>query len=52
MAKTLALKPEGRYAIGMRRTLRGFDGESLLRAERSRFVSNDIGLPLGADAQL
>ncbi len=49
------LTPQDRFAIGGRYTVRGFDGESNLSAERGWLVRNDVGLPLqtiGAEAYL
>lgn len=42
------LVPQDRFAIGGRYTVRGFDGESILSAERGWLLRNDIGLALGA----
>ncbi|MEO8408951.1 MAG: ShlB/FhaC/HecB family hemolysin secretion/activation protein [Propionivibrio sp.] len=42
------LVPQDRFAIGGRYTVRGFDGESVLLAERGWFVRNELGMPLGA----
>lgn len=42
---------QDRFAIGGRYTVRGFDGESVLSAERGWFIRNDLGLSLGASAQ-
>lgn len=46
-----ALVPQDRFAIGGRYTVRGFDGESLLAAERGWFLRNDLGLALGGSGQ-
>ncbi len=43
-----ALVPQDRFSIGGRYTVRGFDGESILLAERGWLVRNDLGLALGA----
>lgn len=45
------LVPQDRFAIGGRYTVRGFDGESLLSAERGWLVRNDLSLGLGASGQ-
>jgi hemolysin activation/secretion protein len=42
------LTPQDRFSIGGRYTVRGFDGESSLMAERGWLVRNDIGWALGA----
>lgn len=41
------LTPQDRFAIGGRYTVRGFDGESSLSAERGWTLRNDLSLPLG-----
>ncbi|MCL1960765.1 MAG: ShlB/FhaC/HecB family hemolysin secretion/activation protein [Desulfovibrionaceae bacterium] len=41
------LTPQDQFAIGGRFTVRGFDGESSLMADRGWLVRNDIGLALG-----
>lgn len=41
------LVPQDRFSIGGRYTVRGFDGESVLSAERGWLLRNDIGLRLG-----
>lgn len=41
------LTPPDRFAIGGRYTVRGFDGESSLSAERGWTVRNDLGWTLG-----
>ena len=46
-----ALYVMDQFSIGSRYTVRGFDGETMLAAERGFFVRNDIELPLGASAQ-
>lgn len=40
------LTPQDRFGIGGRYTVRGFDGESNLSAERGWFVRNDIAVPM------
>lgn len=45
------LTPQDRIAIGGRYTVRGFDGESSLMAERGWYWRNEIGMPLGASAE-
>lgn len=45
------LTPQDRFAIGGRYTVRGFDGESSLSAERGWLVRNDLGLALGDSGQ-
>ncbi len=42
------LTPQDRFGIGGRYTVRGFDGESSLSAERGWFVRNELGWALGA----
>ena len=39
------------FSIGSRYTVRGFDGETVLAAERGYFLRNDIELPLGSSGQ-
>ena len=46
-----ALYLADQFGIGSRYTVRGFDGDTILAAERGFFVRNDIELPLGASAQ-
>ncbi|MBS1229229.1 MAG: ShlB/FhaC/HecB family hemolysin secretion/activation protein [Proteobacteria bacterium] len=41
------LVPQDRFAIGGRYTVRGFDGESVLMAERGWLIRNDVGIALG-----
>lgn len=41
------LTPQDRFAIGGRYTVRGFDGESSLVAERGWLVRNEVAMPLG-----
>jgi hemolysin activation/secretion protein len=43
-----ALVPQDRFSIGGRYTVRGFDGENTLAADRGWLVRNDLGLLLGA----
>lgn len=45
------LVPQDRFSIGGRYTVRGFDGESVLMAERGWLLRNDLGLQLGASGQ-
>ena len=45
------LVAQDRFSIGGRYTVRGFDGESVLMAERGWFVRNDLGLILGESGQ-
>ncbi|MEO8627545.1 MAG: ShlB/FhaC/HecB family hemolysin secretion/activation protein, partial [Betaproteobacteria bacterium] len=45
------LVPQDRFAIGGRYTVRGFDGESVLLAERGWLIRNDLGVALGASGQ-
>ena len=45
------LVPQDRFAIGGRYTVRGFDGESLLSAERGWLIRNDLGAALGNSGQ-
>lgn len=45
------LVPQDRFAIGGRYTVRGFDGESLLSAERGWLIRNDLGWPLAQSGQ-
>lgn len=40
------LVPQDRFSIGGRYTVRGFNGESVLSAERGWLIRNDVGLPL------
>lgn len=46
-----ALTPQDRIGIGGRYTVRGFDGESSLLAERGRTWRNEIGLALNAHTE-
>lgn len=45
------LVPQDRFSIGGRYTVRGFDGESVLMAERGWLLRNDLSLALGASGQ-
>lgn len=45
------LTPQDRFAIGGRYTVRGFDGESSLSAERGWLLRQELGLALGASGQ-
>ncbi|WP_418128013.1 ShlB/FhaC/HecB family hemolysin secretion/activation protein [Thermithiobacillus tepidarius DSM 3134] len=45
------LVPQDRFAIGGRYTVRGFDGENLLSAERGWLLRNDLGWTLGRSGQ-
>jgi len=45
------LVPQDRFAIGGFYTVRGFDGENVLSAERGLLLRNDLGLSLGATGQ-
>lgn len=45
------LVPQDRFAIGGRYTVRGFDGENILAAERGWLVRNDLGLALAPSGQ-
>ena len=45
------LIPQDRFSIGGRYTVRGFDGEQILSAERGWTFSNDLGLSLGNTGQ-
>jgi len=46
-----ALVPQDRFAIGGFYTVRGFDGENVLSAERGLLLRNDLGLSLGGTGQ-
>lgn len=48
---TTALTPQDRLAIGGRYSVRGFDGESALAAERGWTLRNDFSLALGDSGQ-
>lgn len=45
------LVPQDRFSIGGRYTVRGFDGENILSAERGWLIRNDLGLALGRSGQ-
>jgi hemolysin activation/secretion protein len=45
------LTPQERFSIGSRYTVRGFDGEQSLLADRGWYVRNDLGIALAASAQ-
>ena len=45
------LVSQDRFSIGGRYTVRGFDGESILLAERGFLLRNDLGLMLGSSGQ-
>lgn len=45
------LVPLDRFAIGTRYTVRGFNGEQQLVAERGYFLRNELALPLGLSGQ-
>jgi hemolysin activation/secretion protein len=45
------LTPQDRFSIGGRFTVRGFDGESILSAERGWLWRNEIGTRLGESGQ-
>lgn len=45
------LTPQDRFAIGGRYTVRGFDGESSLSAERGWLLRNDLSAALGNSGQ-
>lgn len=45
------LVPQDRFSIGGRYTVRGFDGESVLMAERGWLIRNDLGWSLGGSGQ-
>ena len=46
-----ALVPQDRFAIGGRNTVRGFDGESVLSAQRGWLLRNDLGWALADSGQ-
>ncbi len=46
-----ALVPQDRFSIGGRYSVRGFDGENILSADRGWLVRNDLGLALGNSGQ-
>lgn len=45
------LVPQDRFSIGGRYTVRGFDGENILSADRGWTLSNELGLALGDSGQ-
>ena len=45
------LTPQDRFAIGGRYSVRGFDGESSLSAERGWLLRNDLGIAVGQTGQ-
>lgn len=45
------LTPQDRFSIGSRYTVRGFDGELMLSAERGWLIRNDLGLSMGQSGQ-
>jgi hemolysin activation/secretion protein len=45
------LTPQDRFVIGGRYTVRGYDGESVLSAERGWYLRNDLGFSLGDSGQ-
>lgn len=45
------LVPQDRFAIGGRYTVRGFDGENVLSAERGWTLRNDLSLPFAGGGQ-
>ncbi|CAL60679.1 putative activation secretion protein (part 2) [Herminiimonas arsenicoxydans] len=45
------LVPQDRFAIGGRYSVRGFDGDMMLSADRGWTLRNDLGLVLGASGQ-
>ncbi|WKB56081.1 ShlB/FhaC/HecB family hemolysin secretion/activation protein [Eleftheria terrae] len=45
------LVPQDRFSIGGRYTVRGFDGETVLSADRGWLLRNEIGLALGSSGQ-
>ncbi|MCL2525412.1 MAG: ShlB/FhaC/HecB family hemolysin secretion/activation protein [Betaproteobacteria bacterium] len=45
------LVPQDRFSIGGRYTVRGFDGESILMAERGWLIRNDLGWLIDASGQ-
>ncbi|MET0612392.1 MAG: ShlB/FhaC/HecB family hemolysin secretion/activation protein [Pseudomonas caspiana] len=46
-----ALVPQDRFSIGGRYTVRGFDGENILSADRGWTWRNEVGLALGQTGQ-
>lgn len=45
------LVPQDRFSIGGRYSVRGFDGENILAADRGWTLSNELGLALGSSGQ-
>ncbi|MBG7618777.1 ShlB/FhaC/HecB family hemolysin secretion/activation protein [Herbaspirillum sp. AP02] len=45
------LPPQDQFSIGGRYTVRGFDGELTLQAERGWFLRNELALALGDSGQ-
>lgn len=45
------LVPQDRFAIGGRYSVRGFDGETMLSADRGWLLRNDLSLTLGGGAE-
>ena len=45
------LVPQDRFSIGGRYTVRGFDGETVLMAERGWLIRNELGWTLGESGQ-
>jgi len=45
------LVPQDRFSIGGRHTVRGFDGESVLMAERGWLIRNELGWSPGSSGQ-
>jgi hemolysin activation/secretion protein len=50
-AQRTPLTPQDRFAIGGRFSVRGFDGEGSLSAERGWTIRNEVSLPLGESRQ-
>jgi len=46
-----SLTPQDRFAIGNRYTVRGFDGQLTLSADRGWFIRNDVSAMLGSTGQ-
>lgn len=51
-ANRTPLTPQDRFAIGGRYTVRGFDGEGSLSAERGWTIRNEVSLPLADSGQV
>ena len=45
------MTPQERFAIGNRYTVRGFDGETVLSADRGWFIRNDLSAIVGSTGQ-